>query len=61
MRIGENTLSSKRGSISLWGYYLLSPILGITKEITSRGPKVLDMKYRDLDDLSMAPEGPSFL
>jgi hypothetical protein len=41
--------------------YLLSPTLGIIKEITSRGPRVLDMEYREPDDLSMAPEGPSFL
>jgi hypothetical protein len=40
---------------------MLSPTLGITKEIMSRGPQVLDMEYREPDDLSMAPEGPSFL
>ena len=40
---------------------LLSPILGITKEIMSRGPQVLDMECREPDDLSMVPEGPSFL
>jgi hypothetical protein len=39
---------------------LLSPSLGITKEITSRGPRVLDMEYREPNDLSMAPEGPLF-
>ena len=40
---------------------MLSPSLGITKEITSRGPQVIDMEYRESDDLSMAPKGPSFL
>jgi hypothetical protein len=38
----------------------LSPSLGITKEIRSRGPQVLDMEYREADDLSMGREGPSF-
>jgi hypothetical protein len=40
---------------------MLSSILGITKEIMSRGPQVLDMECREPDDLSMALEGPSFL
>jgi hypothetical protein len=40
---------------------MLRPNLGITKEIMSRGPQVLDMECRELDDLSMALEGPSFL
>jgi hypothetical protein len=40
---------------------LLSPILGITKEIMSRGPQVLDMEYREPDDLNLASEGPFFL
>jgi hypothetical protein len=45
--------------LELWD--MLSPILGITKEIMSQGPQVLDMECREPDDLSMAPEGPSFL
>jgi hypothetical protein len=40
---------------------LLSPSLGITKEIMSRGPQVMDMEYQEIDELSMAMEGPSFL
>ena len=40
---------------------MLSPILGITKEIMSLGPQVLDMEYREPGDLSLALEGPSFL
>jgi hypothetical protein len=40
---------------------LLSPILGITKEIMSRGPQVLEMECRESDDLNLALEGPSFL
>ena len=28
---------------------MLSPILGITKEIMSRGPQVLDMEYQEQD------------
>jgi hypothetical protein len=40
---------------------MLSPSLGITKEIASRGPQVLDTEYQEPNDLSMAPEGPSFL
>jgi hypothetical protein len=43
------------------GSGFLSPILGITKEIMSRGPQVLDMEYREPYDLSLALEGPSFL
>jgi hypothetical protein len=27
--------------------FMLSPSLGITKEIMSRGPQVLDMEYRE--------------
>jgi hypothetical protein len=40
---------------------MLSPSLGITKEIVSRGPQVPDMECRESDDLSIASEGPSFL
>jgi hypothetical protein len=40
---------------------LLSSILGITKEIMSRGPQVLDMEYREPYDLSLALEDPSLL
>jgi hypothetical protein len=43
---------SKFGSFAL-----LSSILGITKEIMSRGPQVLDMEYREPYDLSLALEG----
>jgi hypothetical protein len=39
----------------------LSPILGITKEIMSRDPQVLDGECREMDDLSLALEGPSFI
>jgi hypothetical protein len=37
---------------------LLSPSLGITKEIMSRGPQVLDMEYREPDRLEHGPGGP---
>ena len=40
---------------------MLSPSLVITKEIVSQGPQVLDMEYREPNDLSLAPKGPSFL
>jgi hypothetical protein len=39
---------------------VLSPSLGITKEITSRGPQVLDMEYREPDDFKHGPGGPLF-
>jgi hypothetical protein len=38
---------------------LLSPTLGITKEIMSQGQQVLDMECQESDDLSMAPKGPA--
>jgi hypothetical protein len=37
---------------------LLSPNLGITKEIMYRGPQVLDMEYREPDRLEHGPGGP---
>jgi hypothetical protein len=37
---------------------LLSPSIGITKEIISRGPQVLDMEYRESDRLEHGPGGP---
>jgi hypothetical protein len=37
---------------------LLSPTLGITKEIMSRGPQVLDMEYREPDQLGHGLGGP---
>jgi hypothetical protein len=40
---------------------MLSPSLGINKEIMYRGQQVLDMECPEIDDLSMALEGPSFL
>jgi hypothetical protein len=40
---------------------MLFPSLWITKDIMSQGPRVLDMDYREPDDLSIALEGPSFL
>ena len=40
---------------------MLSSSLGITKEIMSRGPQVLDMEYRVPDRLEHGPGGPSFL
>jgi hypothetical protein len=39
---------------------LLSPTLGITKEIMSRGPQVLNMEYRELGRLEHGPGGPIF-
>jgi hypothetical protein len=39
---------------------LLSPSLGITKEIMSRGPQVLDMVCREPDRLEHGPGGPIF-
>jgi hypothetical protein len=36
------------------------PLLGITKEIMSRGPQVLDMEYREPDRLEHGPGGPIF-
>jgi hypothetical protein len=36
------------------------PLLGITKEIMSRGPQVLDMEYQELDQLEHGPGGPIF-
>ena len=39
---------------------LLSPNLGITKEIMSRGPQVLDMEYWEPDRLEHGPGGPIF-
>jgi hypothetical protein len=47
-------------SFDIVGEFLF-PTPGITKEIMSQGPQVLDMECREPDDLSMAPEGPSFL
>jgi hypothetical protein len=40
---------------------MLSPRLGITKEIMSRGPQVPYMECQDSDNLSIALEGPSFI
>jgi hypothetical protein len=36
------------------------PLLGITKEIMSRGPQVLDMEYQEPDRLEHGPGGPIF-
>ena len=36
------------------------PLLGITKEIVSQGPQVLDMEYREPDWLEHGPGGPIF-
>jgi hypothetical protein len=38
---------------------MLSPSLGITKKIMSRGPQVLDMEYREPDPLELGPGGPN--
>jgi hypothetical protein len=40
---------------------MLSPILGITKEIMSRGPQAVDMEFREPDELRVALEGPYFI
>ena len=40
---------------------MLSPSLGITKEIVSQGPQVLDMEYREPYRLEPGPRGPIFL
>ena len=40
---------------------LLYPILGITKEIMSRGPQVLDMEYQEPYWLEPSPGGPILL
>ena len=36
----------------------ITPNLGVTKEIMSRGPQVVDIEYRELDVQSIALEGP---
>jgi hypothetical protein len=36
------------------------PLLGITKEIMSRGPQVLDMEYREPNPLDHGPRRPIF-
>jgi hypothetical protein len=41
----EHSLNMNQNSIK--ELELLSPILGINKEIMSRGPQVLDMEYRE--------------
>jgi hypothetical protein len=38
----------------------VTPNLGVTKEIMSRGPQVADMECPEPDGQSIAPEGPSF-
>jgi hypothetical protein len=37
--------------MNLREWVLLSPILGITEEIMSRGPQFLDMEYQEPDQL----------
>jgi hypothetical protein len=39
---------------------MLPPNLGVTKDIMSRGPKVVDMECRETDGQSIALEGPFF-
>jgi hypothetical protein len=44
----EITMTTLNGLPNSWeSFILLSPSLGITKEIMSRGPHVLDMEYRE--------------
>jgi hypothetical protein len=38
----------------------VTPNLGVTKEIMSRGPQVADMECQEPDGQSIAPKGPSF-
>jgi hypothetical protein len=38
----------------------VTPNLGVTKEIMSRGPQVVDMECREPDGQSIALEGPFF-
>jgi hypothetical protein len=49
----ESTCMKKKND--LMAEVLLSHSLGITKEIVSQGPQVLDIDYRERNDLSMAP------